>query len=420
MHAKGFLGALTRPSTLTSSARPAAHEARPSNRMDFSLPRRRALDQLLRPTRVEVSEGALRANLAALQRWSAPAQVLAVVKANAYGHGAVQVARVLQDAGVPLLGVALVEEGLELRHAGVTVPILVMGGSYLGGYELMVEHQLTATLFRPEHVEGFAEAAQRLGRPATAHLKLDTGMSRLGVLSEELEHVLRLLRAARGSVELQGFLSHFANADVEGDALTRRQLEAFRVGLARVRDAGFDPKWRHVSNSAGTLSLPETHDGLGVNLVRPGISLYGLAPDRWLEGRAALSPVLSWKTGVIHLKTVPQGAVVSYGATWTAPRPSVIATLPVGYADGFSRDFSSRAEVLIRGHRAKVVGRVTMDMCMIDVTDVPGVAMHDEVVLLGQQGAQRSRAEDLAELAETLHYEVLCRIGARVPRVLVP
>lgn len=342
---------------------------------------------------------------------------MAVVKANAYGHGAVQVARVLEGEGVAMLGVALVEEGIELRSGGVKAPILVMGGSYEGGYALMVEHRLTPTLFRREHIQGLIAAAQRSGKPATAHLKLDTGMSRLGVQREELPEFLTLLRGARGSIELEGFLSHFANADIQGDALTVRQNTQFREGLARVRDAGFNPRFRHLSNSAGLLA--QGSDGLDINLVRPGLLLYGLLPDAWLGGSVELKRVVEWKTGVMHLKQVEPGTAVSYGGTWTAKRPSQIATLPIGYADGFSRVYSGKASVLVHGKRAPVVGRVTMDMCMIDVTDIPEVKVGDEVVILGGQGGQRIDAEELADLAQTLHYEVLCSLGARVPRLLV-
>ncbi|MBS1152641.1 MAG: Alanine racemase, partial [Myxococcaceae bacterium] len=344
---------------------------------------------------------------------------MAVVKANAYGHGAVQVARVLEDEGVAMLGVALVEEGIELRSGGVKAPILVMGGSYEGGYRLMVEHRLTPTLFRREHIDGLIAAAQRSGIAATAHLKLDTGMSRLGVQREELPEFLQLLRGARGAIELEGFLSHFANADVQGDGLTASQHTRFREGLARVRDAGFNPRFRHLSNSAGLLAQASSSDGLDINLVRPGLLLYGLLPDAWLGGEVALQRVVAWKTGVMHLKQIATGTAVSYGGTWVASRPSVIATLPIGYADGFSRVYSGKASVLVHGQRAPVVGRVTMDMCMVDVTDLEQVKVGDEVVILGAQGGQRIDAEELAALGQTLHYEVLCSLGARVPRLLV-
>jgi alanine racemase len=386
----------------------------------FELPRRRALDHLIRPTRVEVSEAALRANLLTVRRLLGATQILAVVKANAYGHGAVQVARVLEDEGVDHFGVALVEEGLELRSAGIRGPILVMGGSYEGAYALMVEHRLTPTLFREEHVTGLAGAAKRAGVRASFHLKVDTGMSRLGVPVEDLDAFLGLLDALRPSLQLEGVLSHFANADLEGDHLTARQVQRFHGVLSQVRAAGFEPRWRHLANTAGVLGVPEAGRGVDVNLVRPGILLFGVAPGDWLREKAPLRPALSWKTGVIHLKTIAPGTAVSYGGTWVARRPSIIATLPVGYADGWGRMYSNRAHVLVRGRRAPIVGRVTMDMSMCDVTDVPSIEVGDEVVLLGSQGQERISAEELARAADTIPYEVLCSVGARVPRILVP
>lgn len=394
-------------------------EALSGEEQAFAAPRRRALDHLIRPTRAEISASALRANLAVARALAGHSGVMAVVKANAYGHGAVPVARVLEAAGVDLLGVALVEEGLELRNAGVRTPILVMGGSYDGAWELMVEHNLTPMLFRFEHLEGLIRAASSTGLKAKAHLKLDTGMSRLGVQRSELPAFLSALRAAQTHVELDGFMSHFANADVERDTMTATQLQRFNEGLSVVREAGFEPRWRHVSNTAGALAVPRARSSESINLVRPGILLYGVAPGAWLESAAVLTPVLTWKSGVIHLKTIEAGTPVSYGGTWAAKRQSVIATLPIGYADGFGRIFSNRAQVLIRGQRAPVIGRVTMDMSMVDVTDVPGVTVHDEVVLLGSQENARIGADELARLSDTIPYEVLCSVGARVPRVLV-
>lgn len=378
--------------------------------------RRRALDQLIRPTRAEVDLSALRHNLALARKLAAPAEVLAVVKANAYGHGALQVARALEEEGVSLLGVALVEEGLELRNAGVKAPILVLGGSYEGGWDLMVEYGLVPTIFRAEHLEALERAAAAAGREVTAHLKVDTGMGRIGVRLPELGAFLERSRAAK-RVRVDGLASHFANADLADASLTREQVSRFQEALAMLRAQGQAPTWRHLSNSAAVLDLPEARDGSLFNLVRPGIMLYGVSPAKWLCGEQ-LRPVLSWKSGVTHLKTVPPGTPISYGSTWVAPRESRIATLPVGYADGYSRMNSSRAAVLVRGRRAPIVGRVCMDMCMADVTEVPGVEVGDEVVLLGVQGSERVSAEELAAISGTIHYEVLCAIGARVPRLV--
>ena len=386
--------------------------------MTLALPRRRALDHLVRPTRAEVSVSALRHNLSEAKRHFAPAEVMCVVKANAYGHGAVQVARVLEQAGAAMLGVALVEEGVELRNAGVRLPILVMSGAYEDGYELLVGHQLTPVVFLREHLDGLSEQAQRFGRPVPVHLKLDTGMSRIGVQPERLPALLQALKAA-SELQLEGFLTHFASAEDLDSPLTDLQLKRFREGLQTVREHGFAPTWRHAANTAGSLARPEARDGLELNLVRPGGLLYGLKPPGWDAADVSLEPVLTWKTGITHLKTIEPGTSVSYGGIWTAKRRTALATLPVGYADGYHRAWTNKASVLIRGRRVPVVGRVTMDMILVDVTDVPNVALRDEVVLLGQQGHDRVSAEELAIHIDSVHYEVLCGLGARVPRVLV-
>ena len=373
---------------------------------------------LIRPTRAEIDLGALTRNLETLHTAAPGIDVLAVVKADAYGHGAVPVSRGLEAAGVRFLGVALVEEGLALRQAGVTSDILVLGGAYDGGWEAMIEHRMIPVVFRPEHLASLDAAAAARGTTARAHLKVDTGMGRLGVLPPDVPAFLETARG-RKRVVLEGLCSHFANADLADAALTEKQIASFRTALGQMRTAGFDPRWRHLSNSAGLLALPEARDGVEMNLARPGLALYGLQPAPWLRPPRTLEPVLSWKTAVVHLKSVPAGTPISYGSTWTAARPSRIATLPVGYADGWSRLLSNRGAVLVRGRRAPIVGRVCMDLCMVDVTDVPGVEVGDEVVLIGRQGSEVQDAHQLAALQSTIAYDVLCAIGARVPRVVV-
>jgi alanine racemase len=372
----------------------------------------------IRPTRAEIDLGALKRNLETLQEAAPGVDVLAVVKADAYGHGAVPVSRALESAGVRLLGVALVEEGLALREAGVRTDILVLGGAYDGGWDVMLEHRMIPVVFRPEHLSALEAAARARGVTARAHLKVDTGMGRLGVLPSDVPAFLESARSS-GRVALEGLCSHFANADLADAALTALQISRFRTALGQMRAAGFDPRWRHLSNSAGLLALPEARDGVEMNLARPGLALYGLQPAAWLRPPRALEPVLSWKTAVVHLKSVPAGTPISYGSTWTAPRPSRIATLPVGYADGWSRLLSNRGTVLVRGRRAPVVGRVCMDLCMVDVTDIPGAEVGDEVVLIGRQGSEAQDAHQLAALQGTIPYDVLCAIGARVPRIPV-
>jgi alanine racemase len=374
----------------------------------------------LRPTRAEISVPALVHNFRLARQLAGARAVLAVLKANAYGHGAVQVARVLESQGAQHFGVALIEEGLELRNAGIRTPILVMGGSYgsADAYTLMVQHALTPMLFRLEHLEGMVRAARALKTTAVVHLKVDTGMGRLGIQFDEIPAFITALKNASPHVTMQGLLSHFADADIELSSRTAEQTALFGQALRLFAVEGFNPPLRHVSNTAGFLR-GALSSGDDVNLVRPGLMLFGVAPEPWLQSAARLMPVLSWKTGITHLKTVPAGSRVSYGGTWQATRPTVVATLPVGYADGFGCVFSNCGRVLVEGCSAPIIGRVTMDMSLIDVTDVPGVTMASEVVLLGKQGDLEISALDLARLSATIPYEVLCGVGARVPRVLV-
>ncbi len=371
----------------------------------------------IRPTRAEVDLGALVRNVRALRGVAPGTALLAMVKADAYGHGSALVGRALEAEGVELLGVALVEEGLVLRQAGVETEILVLGGAYEGGWETMLRAGLCPAVFRADHLDALAAAARKVGLKPRVHLKVDTGLARLGAQPEEVPALLERARSLQ--VDIQGVMSHFANADLADAAVTQRQLETFRALLAQVDQAGFQPRWRHLANSAAMVSLPSARDGSAFNLVRPGLALYGLSPAPWVVLPQPLEPVLSWKTSVVHLKTVPAGTAVSYGGTWTARRVTRVATLPVGYADGYPRRLSNRGQVLVRGQRAPVVGRVCMDLCMVDVTDVAGAALGDEVVLLGRQASAELGAVELAGWLETIPYEVLCGIGARVPRLAV-
>jgi alanine racemase len=346
-----------------------------------------------------------------------------VVKADAYGHGAVRVARALVEAGCPVLAVALVEEGLELREAGLAAPVLVFGAAYGDDYEVLVRHRLTPLVFTADHVRRLAAAARRAGTRASAHLKLDTGMGRVGVVPADVPSMIEALRGAP-EVRLEGVCTHLSSADVEPRATTDQQVALFNEISASLERAGFHLK-HHLANSAGTIEYP----GARQDLTRPGIMLYGYLPfaasaqgsPALAAARARLRRPLTWRTAITHVKSVSAGTAISYGGTWVAQRPSRIATLPVGYADGYRRHFSGRpdygrAEVLVRGRRAPVAGTVCMDMTMVDVTDVPGAQVDDEVVLLGEQGGQRIDADELAAAAGTISYEILCGIAKRVPR----
>lgn len=360
----------------------------------------------IRPTTVTVDLGTFRHNLAAIRGLAPGMAVCAVVKADAYGHGLTPVARALAAAGVDWLAVALVEEGVALRDEGVRTPVLVLAAALEGGFDELVAHDLVPAVFRIDHLEQLARAAR--GRRYPLHLKIDTGMSRLGVPVGELDGFLDAL-ARHPNLMVEGVLTHFANADLADDDTNDRQLALYERGLAALRARGHSPRWLHVSNSAAVLSYPRGHTGM----LRPGLLTYGLKP---LASRVELQPAMRWTTRPVHVKTVPAGSAVSYGGRWVAARDSRLATLPVGYADGYPRAMTGRAEVLVRGQRVPVVGTICMDLCVADVTDVPEVSLADEVVLMGSQGAASITAHDLARWAGTIPYEIVCGVGPRVPR----
>ena len=367
----------------------------------------------IRPTVATIDLAALARNYRSIRAHATGADVLAVVKADSYGHGAVRCSQVLEREGAALLGVALTEEGLELRQAGVLARVLVLGGAYGDRFDLLLGYDLTPLVFRREHLEGLAAAARSLGRRAVVHVKLDTGMGRIGLQPEELGTFAETARAL--GVEIEGLASHFANADLADHQQTRKQLVRFGEAANALRARGHQLRYLHLANSAASVSVPEARG----TLVRPGVMLYGLYPGERFRPMVDLEPVFRWSSAVSHLKHVPEGTPISYGSRWVASRPSVIATVPVGYADGFDRRLTNVGEVLVRGKRARVAGTVCMDQTMFDVTDIPGVAVGDEVVLIGRQGDETVTADEVAARCGTIHYETICGIGARVPRKFV-
>jgi alanine racemase len=364
-----------------------------------------------RPTFAAIDAAALRANLGAV-RAALPAHVavLAVVKANAYGHGAALVAPIFEAAGADHLGVATIEEGVELRAAGVRKPILVFTGARAGDIDACHEHQLSIAVLHREMGRELAGAPGTT--PLHVHLKIDTGMGRVGVLPADLPALLDEVRRA-GRFHIDGIFSHFANADSVDREYSDYQLRVFRQALETAAAAGVRPRWVHIANSAATLSHPDTH----FTMVRPGIILYGVPPGARFTGDG-FRPALRLMTHILELKAVPSEFSVSYGQTFVTRRPSLIATLPIGYADGYSRKLSNRAAVLVRGQRAPVVGAVCMDLTMVDVTEVSGVQLGDEVVLWGRQDGAEISVTEVAGWQETIAYEVLTGVGKRVPRIL--
>lgn len=369
-----------------------------------------------RPTIAEIDLDALRFNLNQLRALTGgKAEVLAVVKANAYGHGAPEIARELESAGARVFGVATTEEGIELRLSGITSPILVLGGTYPQEIGRLLANRLTPVIYDLEIARAFQDRATKEGKRLSVHVKIDTGMNRLGISWRQWASALKVLESLK-NLKVEGLLSHFSVAEGEGSddqAFTGEQLARFTKCLDQAKQREVQASFIHLANSAAA-TLRET---ARFNLVRSGLMLYGCHPAPNLRRLISLKPVLRWKTAILSLKQVPAGDTVSYGRTYQCCKESWIAILPVGYADGYNRRLSNRGEVIIRGKRAKVLGIVCMDLTMVDVSEIPGVQVGDEVVLIGRQGPEEITAAEMAGWIESIPYEVLCSIGKRVPRV---
>jgi alanine racemase len=364
----------------------------------------------LRHTVAEIDLDALAHNYHQIRSRVHPGvKILAVVKDNAYGHGAVGIARELERLGVDLLGVAIADEGIELRDGGIRKPILILSGIYEEEIDSVIEYDLIPMLFDGELGKSLCDKANRRNRRVKVHLKFDTGMGRLGVPVEGARKFLEQMKGFSNLV-IDGVASHFSMADEE---YTRGQLKAYKGVTELFRGEGIRPTYWHISSSAPMIDFPDSW----FNLIRPGITIYGSYPSRDYIGRIALKPVMRLRTTIDCLKKVPAGTKISYGGTYTTQRESLIATLPIGYGDGYNRLLSNRGEVLLRTKRVPVVGRICMDMTMVDVTDVEEVSLGDEVVLMGKQGGDEITVEEIAEKIGTISYEVLCIVGKRVPRV---
>jgi alanine racemase len=361
-----------------------------------------------RPTWAEVDLDALADNVKLLQARATPARVWAVVKANAYGHGAVACGRAALEAGAAGLAVVCVDEGEELRQAGITAPVLVVGSTPPSDADRVVALRLRPTVGAPELVEALAAAARRVGWTVPIHVELESGLNRHGLTPDALVALAERARGVAG-VEVEGLFTHFAAAEEGDQRFTRRQFDVLREVSSRLSFV----KERHCSASASVLLDKE----MGLDAVRTGLSMYGYRPAPWCGTDADLRPVLALRARIARVLDVERGATVGYGRTWAAARASRIALVMCGYADGYRRGFGNRAHLLVRGRRAPVVGRVAMDMCMVDVTAVPDVAVGDVATLLGRDGDERVDADELAALADTISWEILAGITARVPRL---
>jgi alanine racemase len=369
-----------------------------------------------RPTWVEIDLAAIGENVSRLKAIAHPAALMAVLKADAYGHGAIRAARTALLHGADYLATACLGEAVALRRHGIVAPILILGFTPPWQAQEIVRHDLTATVYSLETVRHLARAVQTLGRgPARVQIKVDTGMGRLGLLPPDAPAFVETIRAIP-EVEIEGVFTHFACADADDPTPTQRQIARFNAVLDEIGRDGWQPRYVHAANSAGIFRFPEAR----YSMVRAGIALYGLDPSGNVRCPEGFRPALTFKTLVAQVKDLPAGSPISYGGTFVTQRPSRIAVLPVGYGDGFRRSPRNWREVLVRGRRVPIVGVVCMDMCMVDVTDAPGVRVGDEVVLIGRQGQDEISVAEVAQKVGTISYEVVTQILARVPREVAP
>lgn len=373
--------------------------------------------RISRPAWAEINLNAVAHNLNELRRVTGSgAKVMAVVKANAYGHGAVEVSKTALDNGADYLGVALLNEAQELRAAGIKAPILILGYTHPEQVPDAVMEDITLTVYNIEGAKAISDAAVALGKKGKIHVKVDTGMGRLGFLTD-IDAAGEIMKiAALPGVELEGMFTHFAVSDIKDKEYSKKQFEKFTEIDFQLKKMGLHIPIKHSANSAAIIDLPDFH----ADMVRAGVSLYGLYPsEEVFKDKVNLIPAMTFKARIANVKAVPAGISISYGRTYTTKTDTKVATIPVGYADGYTRLFSNRSHILVKGVRVPVIGRVCMDQFMVDVSNIPDVSIGDEVVLMGRQGDQAVTADELAEMIGTINYEIVCMVSARVPRVYI-
>ena len=365
-----------------------------------------------RPTWAEIDLDAVRYNLGCIRGvLDEGVDIMAVVKANAYGHGVERVSKVLVDGGVNYLGVATIDEALTIRRSGLNVPILVLGSVLVEEAKAAIENNITLTLCNPALLNTLSNLIDGKNIVPKVHIKIDTGMGRLGVWHEDALEFIKEVKA-RGNIEIEGVYTHFSSAG--RDALvTKMQINDFEKVIGAMKAIGIDPRYKHAANSIAVVDWKKSH----LNLVRPGILFYGVYPKKSFARSFKLKPVMSLKTRIVHLKDAPPGRAISYGRTYITQKETKIATIPIGYADGYGRILSNKAKALVRGRFVRIAGIVTMDQTLLDVGHIKGVCIGDEVVLIGQQGRSEVSIERLAKLAGTIPYEILSAITDRVPRI---
>lgn len=370
----------------------------------------------LRPVWAEINLDNLKSNMKEIRKISKSKEIIAVVKADAYGHGALDVAPVLLENGATKLAVAVLSEAVELRNGGIHCPIMILGFTPPSLVDTLIRNDVEQTVYSYELAEEISKMAVKRNKVARIHIAVDTGMGRIGFLPDEesIEQVYKISKLP--NIVIEGLFTHFATADEADKEYTFYQIKKYNWFYERLKESNININIRHIGNSAAIIDLAESH----YDAVRPGIILYGCYPsDEVRKENINLKPVLSLKTNIVHVKNVPLDTSISYGREFRTKRESIIATLPVGYADGYSRSLFNKAKVIVNGQFAKVVGRICMDQCMIDVTDIPQVKVGDEVILIGEQNGLKFSVDDIAELMGTINYEVTCMISRRVPRVYI-
>ncbi len=364
-------------------------------------------------TRVEIDLDAISANFDAI-RSKVQVPVMAVIKADAYGHGAIQVGRLLQDK-CAFFGVSSMLEAMELRQAGLTTPILILGHTPIKAFRTAVEENIRPTIYRMEDAQDLSEAAMQVGKTARFHFAVDTGMSRIGFQVTEEDADICAKIAALPGLQPEGIFSHFATADCEDLSRSHRQAELFDEFCGMLKDRGVMVPIRHLNNSAGLMNFDRHYD-----MVRAGIVTYGMYPSGEVNPELLqLRPALQWLSRVTHVKILPEGRQISYGGTYTTTKDTRVATVPVGYADGYRRNLSGKFYVLIHGKKAPILGRICMDQMMVDVTDIPETLPGDRVTLVGSDGEETITMEQISAVADSFHYEFVCGISRRVPRIYV-
>lgn len=364
-------------------------------------------------TRVKIDLNIIQENFNAVKE-KAGVPVMAIVKADAYGHGAIQVARLLEGQ-CAFFGVSSMLEAMELRQAGLKTPILILGHTPVRAFPKAIQEGIRPAIFSLEDARAFSAAAKELGVEAPFHFAVDTGMSRIGFQADEASADICAEIAGLPNVKAEGIFSHFATADCEDLQRSRRQAELFDNFNRMLKQRGVQIPLRHLDNSAGLMNFPNHYD-----MVRSGIITYGMYPSEEVsQDLLKLKPALQWLSRVTHVKTLEPGREISYGGTFVTSRKTVVATVPVGYADGYRRSLSGKFYVLIRGKKAPILGRICMDQMMVDVTDIPGVSVEDRVVLVGSFDGEEITMEQIAQAADSFNYEFVCGISRRVPRIYV-